>query len=354
MAAKRKSSWLLLLISLVASSALASVPRPDTPLQPLTAADRWELFAETADVDSDQLIRRTGLAWLEPISRLQLPQEEISINEVVPFDAEPRRSLFAVSRELASGPRNPAEENNISDLSELDAESWQGHDYMHARYYSAVLGRFLSVDPAMNVNKITGRPQKWNRFSYVVNNPMIFADPNGREEVVFLDDRAKALFVRLEARNPGVRTTLNRYRQKGSQDLHIGFGDAGIDPISKENRKGVFDSKLDVSSYDYAAMPVQDSSSILEATGKYIIGASPTGPAILILDSEELPANSKLERQVAIHEVGHAESAAVDPVRYLKNGAKDVVEPPGREPLDANERPNEINANEYERRNNKN
>jgi RHS repeat-associated protein len=192
MAAKRKSSWLLLLISLVASSALASVPRPDTPLQPLTAADRWELFAETADVDSDQLIRRTGLAWLEPISRLQLPQEEISINEVVPFDAEPRRSLFAVSRELASGPRNPAEENNISDLSELDAESWQGHDYMHARYYSPVLGRFLSVDPVINMKRVMTEPQGWNRYAYVSNNPINKVDPDGRDEYA-MDQRLTGL-----------------------------------------------------------------------------------------------------------------------------------------------------------------
>ena len=45
-------------------------------------------------------------------------------------------------------------------------------DHMHARYYSPVMGRFLSVDPAMDVGKNLPRPQRWNRYSYVTNNPI--------------------------------------------------------------------------------------------------------------------------------------------------------------------------------------
>jgi RHS repeat-associated protein len=51
-----------------------------------------------------------------------------------------------------------------------------GLDYMHARYYSPVLARFLSVDPVL------GRPgssQSWNRYSYVLNGPIGLVDPNG-------------------------------------------------------------------------------------------------------------------------------------------------------------------------------
>jgi RHS repeat-associated protein len=49
-------------------------------------------------------------------------------------------------------------------------------DYMHARYYSPIVGRFLSVDP---VEGKLGTSQNWNRYSYVLNNPMIYIDPNG-------------------------------------------------------------------------------------------------------------------------------------------------------------------------------
>jgi len=52
-------------------------------------------------------------------------------------------------------------------------------DYMHARYYSPIFGRFLSVDP---VGGTLPTPQSWNRYSYVLNNPLSFIDPLGLTE----------------------------------------------------------------------------------------------------------------------------------------------------------------------------
>jgi uncharacterized protein RhaS with RHS repeats len=49
---------------------------------------------------------------------------------------------------------------------------------MHARFYSASAGRFLSVDPGRFNPK---RPQLWNRYAYVGNNPVSNVDPDGRE-----------------------------------------------------------------------------------------------------------------------------------------------------------------------------
>jgi RHS repeat-associated protein len=51
-------------------------------------------------------------------------------------------------------------------------------DYMHARYYSAALGRFLSVDPG---RADAQKPQSWNRYTYTMNNPMRLVDPDGKE-----------------------------------------------------------------------------------------------------------------------------------------------------------------------------
>jgi RHS repeat-associated protein len=54
-------------------------------------------------------------------------------------------------------------------------------DDMHARYYSANVGRFLSVDPVLGNPSI---PQSWNRYAYVQNNPrdsdVYFARSSGR------------------------------------------------------------------------------------------------------------------------------------------------------------------------------
>ncbi|MCG8461667.1 MAG: RHS repeat-associated core domain-containing protein, partial [Holophagales bacterium] len=66
-------------------------------------------------------------------------------------------------------------------------------DYLHARYCNPVLGRFLSVDPARESGK-ADRPQSWNRFSYVVNNPLRYIDPDGRQVLA-----PKSVGERLEA-----------------------------------------------------------------------------------------------------------------------------------------------------------
>ena len=58
----------------------------------------------------------------------------------------------------------------------------EGHaiDDMHARYYSPTFGRFLSVDPEME-SAYAEIPQSWNRYVYVMDNPLKYIDLTGRE-----------------------------------------------------------------------------------------------------------------------------------------------------------------------------
>jgi RHS repeat-associated protein len=57
------------------------------------------------------------------------------------------------------------------------AESGLGslYDY-NARFYSPVLGRFLSAD---TIVPSSNNPQSLNRYSYVYNSPLNFTDPSG-------------------------------------------------------------------------------------------------------------------------------------------------------------------------------
>jgi RHS repeat-associated protein len=55
-------------------------------------------------------------------------------------------------------------------------------DYMHARYYDGSMGRFLSVDPVLDVRRALPQPQRWNRYAYAVNNPIRNVDPDGRPD----------------------------------------------------------------------------------------------------------------------------------------------------------------------------
>ena len=41
----------------------------------------------------------------------------------------------------------------------------------------------MSVDPSLNMKRATRRPQAWNRYTYVENNPVSATDPNGCDEL---------------------------------------------------------------------------------------------------------------------------------------------------------------------------
>ena len=64
---------------------------------------------------------------------------------------------------------------------ERDVES--GNDYFGARYYSSAVGRFLSPDWSAKEEPVPyaklDSPQSLNLYSYVMNNPMTRADPDG-------------------------------------------------------------------------------------------------------------------------------------------------------------------------------
>ena len=83
-------------------------------------------------------------------------------------------------------PRNAA--TWVSDLSEWPGyqgdRGFTGHEmlaslelvHMNARIYDPALGRFLSADPIIQAE---GDLQNYNRYSYVLNNPLKYTDPSG-------------------------------------------------------------------------------------------------------------------------------------------------------------------------------
>jgi RHS repeat-associated protein len=59
---------------------------------------------------------------------------------------------------------------------ERDLET--GLDFFEARYFSSLQGRFTSFDP-LQASATPSNPQSWNRYSYVLGNPLRFVDPTG-------------------------------------------------------------------------------------------------------------------------------------------------------------------------------
>ena len=83
--------------------------------------------------------------------------------------------------------RNPANQVNYAPGSEpalFLGRGYTGHEHlpmfglinMNARLYDPAVGRFLSPDPDGQAPDMT---QNFNRYSYVLNNPLAYTDPNG-------------------------------------------------------------------------------------------------------------------------------------------------------------------------------
>jgi RHS repeat-associated protein len=65
---------------------------------------------------------------------------------------------------------------NTHQYTAKELEAATGLYYYGARYHNPNIGRFMSPDPA---GADPTDPQSWNRYAYVQNNPLKFADPNG-------------------------------------------------------------------------------------------------------------------------------------------------------------------------------
>jgi len=62
-----------------------------------------------------------------------------------------------------------------------ERDNYTNYDYMHFRYYSSSIGRFLKPD---NIIGNLYNPQSWNLYSYVRGNPINYNDPTGHAEYI--------------------------------------------------------------------------------------------------------------------------------------------------------------------------
>ena len=93
-----------------------------------------------------------------------------------------------------------------------------GLDYMLARYYSAGFGRFLSVDSSRGSMNVRG-PATWNRYSYVLNAPLLFIDPDGLLHLAF-DFQDSSLSAKQQARV--MANVRQQFRNAGVKDVTAG------------------------------------------------------------------------------------------------------------------------------------
>jgi RHS repeat-associated protein len=88
-------------------------------------------------------------------------------------------------------------------------------DFSQSRYYSNIQGRFTSVDPFNPIFEKQGEnffewlsePQRWNRYSYALNNPLRYVDEDGEDPLEAIkagSRRIATLAAKIAQRSGGV------------------------------------------------------------------------------------------------------------------------------------------------------
>ncbi len=98
-------------------------------------------------------------------------------------------------------------------------DSATGLNYMQARYYDSLIGRFLSTDP---IGFSPKRPEMFGRYTYVNNNPVNGVDPDGKapfDQFNSIDNAAVDLLQ--YAAQQGARNDGRVKRERGGDILQI-------------------------------------------------------------------------------------------------------------------------------------
>lgn len=118
-----------------------------------------------------------------------------------------------------------------------------GLDFAEARYYNNAHGRFTAVDPLLASGK-SADPQTFNRYVYVLNNPLVLTDPTGLQVGKKKQSESKGIvdvfIIRipngaLGDENEGITRTPNEFKQiqrqagKNGYSINLKFfgGDKG-------------------------------------------------------------------------------------------------------------------------------
>ena len=129
------------------------------------------IFVKTATTSSLYYIHKDHLG-----SYLAVTDETGAKIDSTNFDAWGRRRNPS-NWSFSSVPANNLFDRGFTGHEHLDEF---GHVNMNGRVYDPILGRFLSPD---NYVQMPDFSQNFNLYSYVLNNPLVYTDPDG--EIIF-------------------------------------------------------------------------------------------------------------------------------------------------------------------------
>jgi RHS repeat-associated protein len=124
-------------------------------------------------------------------------------------------------------------------LTQKERDIETGLDYFINRYYSSTQGRFTSVDPTLQ-SIDPANPQTLNRYTYALNNPLAFIDPDGLDPLFIgsydkLTDEQKRLFETYVQKNYAeeLENPLFSAESLWNNSAAVANGDAAAGPNSR-------------------------------------------------------------------------------------------------------------------------
>ena len=122
---------------------------------------------------------------------------------------------------------------NYPFLTQKERDNETGLDFFETRYYASTQGRFTSPDP-LQASAKRRNPQTWNRYTYGLNNPLRYIDPEGEEpEDVYLRTKIKTTEITVQERGGGQIVREAKITVTESQTEYVGENGTVIqtDPI---------------------------------------------------------------------------------------------------------------------------
>jgi RHS repeat-associated protein len=161
----------------------------------INAGTSWSLDRDYVYRDGQML------AAITPTQTLHFSLDHLGTPRVITDDSRIRvgfHHYFPFGEEWSIGDGTQEGEHEKFTGHERDTDiagAATGLDYMHARYYRAGVGRFLSVDPVTEDGLDVREPQRWNRYSYAMNNPQRYVDPDGKSPALVIEVGGSAVLL---------------------------------------------------------------------------------------------------------------------------------------------------------------
>ena len=207
-----------------------------TKIQVTVNAGSDNAFSRLVEVETWSAAQGGGQADIEWLVSDHLGTPRMMVDETGSLSSIKRHDYLPFGEEIGAGvggrttQQGYVPDNVRQGFGKYEKDSETGLDYAQARYYANAQGRFTSVDPLMESIR-PSNPQTMNRYTFVLNNPLRYVDPNGLKEKTaweqLTDEDRKVLASKLVTVNDPNKLTKAELKSAGDTfNKLIGTGSA--------------------------------------------------------------------------------------------------------------------------------